>query len=128
MSKKIKNRQSLEDILASCSDTIFPDKMGNAPVFVDSRDVDGDTPLHVMLWRNDTYAVLRLIEAGADVNAIGDMSETPLHLAVRKQDLKAVEALLEAGANVTLSSEFGDTPIGLARALGGDMRRLFDNS
>lgn len=115
----------MEQILASCSDTLFPAEMGEATVTIDSRDVDGDTPLHVMLWRDNTYGALLLIEAGADINAIGDMSETPLHVAVGKGNLAAVEALLKAGARTTDKSEFGKTPKERAAELGGDMQRLF---
>ncbi len=125
MSKKPKTRETLEQILASCSDSLFPAEMGEAVVTIDSRDVDGDTPLHVMLWRDNTYGALLLIEAGADINAIGDMSETPLHVAVGKGNLSVVEALIKAGARTTDKSEFGKTPREKAAELGGDMQRLF---
>ena len=61
--------------------------------------MDGDTPLHVMLWRSDVQAVIALIDAGVDVNAVGDMSETPLHIAVRNEGSVSIEALLHAGAD-----------------------------
>ena len=125
MAKRTKTRASLSEILASCSDTLFPAEMGAAPVTVSSQGSDGDTPLHVMLWREDTYAVLQLIEAGADVNAVGDMSETPLHIAVRKQNLRAIEALLKAGAKTTLVSEFGQTSKDSAMEIGGAVKKLF---
>lgn len=124
MSKRPKSRASLQEILASCSDALFPAEMGAATVTIDSRCPDGDTPLHVMLWRDDTNGALELIRAGADVNAVGDMSETPLHVAVSKQNLKVIEALLSAGADKSMVSEFGDTPLGRAEALGGEARRL----
>lgn len=127
MAKKAKTRETFEEMLASCSDTLFPAEMGMAAVTLDSRDVDGDTPLHVMLWRNNTYAVLRFIEAGADVNAVGDMSETPLHVALRQQNLVAVEALLKSGADVSCVDEFGQSPRDLADQVKGDVRRLFDS-
>ena len=127
MPKKKKTRETLEEMLASCSDTLFPGDLGAAPVTLDSRDVDGDTPLHVMLWRNNTYAVLQFIAAGADVNAVGDMSETPLHIALKQQNLAAIEALLKAGADISRVSEFGQSPLELAQELGGDIRRLFPN-
>lgn len=127
MAKKPKTRESLQDILASCSDTLFPDQMGEAPVTIDSRDADGDTPLHVMLWRDNTHAVLQLIEAGADVDAVGDMSETPLHIAVKKQNLPVIDALLKADADTSLKSEFGQSPRDIADQLGGEVRRLFLN-
>ena len=112
-------------MLTSCSDSLFPADMGEAPVALDSRDVVGDTPLHVMLWRNNTFAILSFIEAGADVNAVGDMSETPLHIAVRKQNAAVVEAMLKAGASKSVVSEFGKSPKEMADKLGGDIRRLF---
>lgn len=126
MARKAKHRETLDDLLASCSDTLFPEAMGDAPVTLESRDVDGDTPLHVMVWRNNSYAVQRFIEAGANVNAVGDMSETPLHVAVREGNVAVVEALLGAGADVSCTSEFGQTPRDLADMAGGSMRRLFD--
>ncbi len=127
MPAKEKKRETLEEMLASCSDTLFPADLGAAPVTLDSRDVDGDTPLHVMLWRNNTYAVLQFIEAGADVNAVGDMSETPLHIALKQRNLAATEALLKAGADSSRVSEFGQSPLDLARELGGDAHRLLHN-
>ena len=117
--------RSLDQILASCSDSLFPAEMGRAPVQIDSVDCDGDTPLHVMLWRKDTEAALMLVAAGAKVNAVGDMSETPLHVAVRQQDISAIAALLAAGARPDAVSEFGESPRSMAAALGGRIRKLF---
>ena len=125
MSRKPKTRQTLDQILASCSDTLFPAEMGEAVVRIDSRDVEGDTPLHVVVSRGDSYAALRLIAAGADVNAVGDMSETPLHVAVNRGDVRVVEALLDAGANPDLVSEFGRSPRAMAKESGGPVKRCF---
>ncbi|GFE65819.1 ankyrin repeat domain-containing protein [Litoreibacter roseus] len=121
MSKKLKNRATLEDILASCADSFFPAH----PVKIDSRRPDGDTPLHVMLWQENAYAALELIKAGADVNAAGDMGETPLHIAVKKQNLSVIEALIDAGADSMFKSELGQSPKDLAIAQGGDVARFF---
>ena len=82
-----KRRATLEEILASTSDILYPAELGEKPVTINSTDCDGDTPLHVMVWRKDRYAVNLLIEAGADVNAAGDMTETPLHVAIGQEDL-----------------------------------------
>ena len=117
--------RTLEQILASCSDTLFPAEIGRAAVQLDSVASDGDTPLHVMLWRDDTEAVLVLLQAGAKVNARGDMSETPLHVAVRKQNLIAAEALLRAGADPNAVSEFGETPRTMAEKRAPKLRKLF---
>lgn len=127
MPKRLKKRRTLEENLASCSDTLFPAEMGKAPVRIDSTDVDGDTALHVMMWRNDAYGAKCLINAGADVNAIGDMSETPLHVALRQENVEMISVLLDKGSNPNIVSEFGQTPRSMAAALGKDIGRLFTN-
>jgi len=124
MAKKPKTRASLDEILADCSEVLFPAEMGNAAVTLNCHGVEGDTPLHVMVWRDNNHAVLALIEAGADVNAVGDMSETPLHVALRKQNLVVIEAMLKAGATLTRVSEFGQTPLDVAKEIGGETLKL----
>ncbi len=78
--------RTLEEVLQSVSDVLHPEDIGEAPVRLDSRSADGDTALHVMAWRRDHVGARLLIEAGADVDAVGDMSQTPLHVAVMQQD------------------------------------------
>jgi uncharacterized protein len=70
----------LEEVLMSTSDVLFPAELGERRVEVSSRDVDGDTPLHVMAWRDDVVGAEILLAAGADVDAVGDMGTTPLHV------------------------------------------------
>lgn len=125
MPNRAKSRETLDQILASCSVSLFPAEMGEAKVYIDSRDVEGDTALHVMLWRKNTYGALQLIEAGADVNAVGDMSQTPLHVAVQQGNIVVVRALLKAGASRTHVSEFGKSPYDLALEADPEMRRSF---
>lgn len=125
MSKKPKKRRSLEEILQSMSESLFPDQMGVKKVKVNSKDCMGDTPLHVMALRSDRYGVEVLIENGADINAVGDMTETPLHVAIRKGDLFIVEALLKAGSKTDIRSEFNETPAEKAKKAGGEIEKLF---
>ena len=125
MSLKPKKRQSLEEILQSVSDNLFPEKLGKKKVKINSADCMGDTPLHVMTWRNDVYAVKLLIESGAKLNAIGDMSETPLHVAVGQENINTIEILLKAGAKSNLKSEFGETALERAEKKGGEIARIF---
>jgi ankyrin repeat protein len=66
-----------------------------------------------------------LIQAGADVNAVGDMGQTPLHVAISMDNPKMVAALLKAGARDDIRSEFGSTPREDALAHGGRMAALF---
>lgn len=128
MTQPTKQRQSLEEILQSTSDTLFPAGMGKTRVSVTSTDSDGDTPLHVMVWRGDRYAVDLLIPSGADVNAVGDMGQTPLHIAVSRGDEHIIESLLRAGARADIRSEFGKTALESAMDKGGAIRQLFRRS
>src|SRR5687768_3672532 len=45
--------RTLGAVLQSTSDCLFPADLGERPVDIDSRGGDGDTPLHVLLWRDD---------------------------------------------------------------------------
>lgn len=110
--------RSLDEVLQSTSDALFPAQLGNAPVALDSRDCDGDTPLHVLIWRGDIEGALLLIEHGADVNSIGEMGETPLHVAIAKKSNELVWALLRAGARTDIVSEFGQSATVKAREYG----------
>ena len=120
-----KERQSLESILASVSDVLYPDKMGTAKVAVDSVDCVGDTPLHVLAGRPNVYGAGLLLEEGADPNAVGDMGETPLHRAVSAGSEDMVRLLLRYDADSSVSCEFGDTPKDRAQARSKKLARLF---
>lgn len=125
MGNEPKRRATLEETLASTSDVLFPVEMGEKNVSIFSTDCDGDTPLHVMVWRNDAYAVKVLLKAGANPNAIGDMGETPLHVAVSKENLTIVETLLQAAAKANIRSEFNETAQERAILKGGAIAKLF---
>ena len=122
---KKKARQSLEEILASVSDVLYPEKLGAARVTLDSVDCMGDTALHVLARRPNLYGARLLLEAGADPNAVGDMGETPLHVAVSAESEEMVQLLLENGANSEIISEFGDTPKERAKARSEKLASLF---
>jgi len=117
--------KTLEQVLASTSDVLFPSELGDAPVTLTSRSSEGDTALHVVAWRRDHDAARILIQAGADVNALGDMGETPLHVAVAKQNPEMVSLLLENGARDDLVSEFGATARQAAESRGGPVWEEF---
>lgn len=113
--------RTLEEVLQSTSDTLFPADLGARTVTLQSTDCDGDTPLHVLIWRGDTSGARLLIENGANPNAVGDMGETPLHVAIRKENLSLVRALLRAGARTNIVSEFGQSASALASEKGLDL-------
>ena len=115
---------SLEEILQATSDVLFPADIGKRQVKIDSTDMDGDTPLHVMASRGDRFACQVLVDAGAEVNAVGDMGQTPLHVAISRGCIETVELLLRAGARTDIISEFGESQLEMARKKGGEIARL----
>ncbi len=115
---KPKLRQTLQEVLQSTSEVLFPHEMGNKIIEVNSVDCMGDTPLHVLINRGNTAGSLLLIENGANINAIGDMGETPLHIAIRKKDLTVIGALVNKNAKINIVSEFGKTAAELAKENG----------
>ena len=114
---------ALDDLLQSTASTLFPEAPGT-PVAIDSHAADGDTPLHVLVWRGDVDGMRLLLAAGADVDARGDLQETPLHVAVRRRQADAVALLLQAGANPDVPCVFGDSARERALRHGGECADL----
>lgn len=119
---------TLDGVLQSAAESLFPLETGEEQVTVESRSSEGDTPLHVMVWRKDIESVRILLLGGADVNAIGDMDQTPLHVAIMQEDVDMIKLLLQAGATTSARSAFGKTAIEEAASKGGLIWRLFSKS
>ena len=75
------------------------------------------TALHLAAMFNDDEQILmRLIEAGANINARNKIGQTPLHLAALKNpNPKVIRVLLESGANGAEQTAKGKTPFDLAK-------------
>jgi ankyrin repeat protein len=69
---------------------------------------EGDSCLHMAAGRGDLQGVMLLVEAGLDVNRLGDLSNTPLHYARKGGHQAVVEFLISHGARPELLNEFGD--------------------
>lgn len=63
-----------------------------------------NTALHSAANHGDARAARRLIETGAEIDAIGKGGWTPLHVATFKGHLEVVQVLLAAGARVEEST------------------------
>ena len=66
----------------------------------------------------DRAAVVRAIEARADVNAAEPDGTTALHWAVIRDDAEVVRTLLRAGAKAGARNDYGATPLSEAATLG----------
>jgi hypothetical protein len=103
--------ETLEQILRRAAGTLFPDQTRDPnPVTAHSKSSDGDTPLHIAALWGDRHAARVLLEAGALVDAKGDMSCTPLYYAVMEGHLQVAELLLQQGADPDAKSELNFSP------------------
>ena len=88
------------------------------PSLIDSRDKNGDTPLHVACLAKQIGLIGSLEAYGPDVNARGRDGRTPLHYAVqegRTISLVVVWALLRLGADPDIPDARGLTPADWAK-------------
>jgi ankyrin repeat protein len=65
---------------------------------VNSRDENGDTPLHLAVRQGERVVAKHLIDQRADVNAVNRAGEAPLDLAIRRNDKDIIQLLERNGA------------------------------
>lgn len=78
---------------------------------VNAPEVDGTTPLHWAVHRDDVELVQRLIKAGARAEAKNNYGVTALAEAAVVGDTKVIKLLVEAGANVNSTNGDGQTAL-----------------
>ncbi|CAN9432399.1 unnamed protein product [Alternaria alternata] len=64
------------------------------------EDEDANTPLHLAILLQQRFAVVALLDAGANIEAIGKAGAKPLAMALESGDYGIITLLLERGANV----------------------------
>src|ERR1700756_4719728 len=70
-----------------------------------------DDSLAGLIQAGNRDAALKMIAAGADVNATQGDGTTPLHWAVYKLDAELARALLDHGAKPDAINNYGSTPL-----------------
>lgn len=96
--------ESLDALLVVIADILLVDP----PISVNERPIE-DTPLHVAAVWGDVRAVAMLLENGAEVNALGDMSCTPIYNAIQFDHWRCAKMMLKAGARFDDENELGET-------------------
>jgi len=96
----------------------LPEFVGMSLKSVHQAGIFGERPLGVACVRGIMEEIEALVEAGADVNAKGELGNTPLHEVIGQNHLHVVEFLLRRGASCDTKNDFGDTPVDLARRQG----------
>ena len=92
--------QFLHDYVRGSGEPIHP---------LDFQDADGDRLLHAAALRGDLQSVEWLLDAGENINAVGDMGLTPAHYAAGGLHKEVFDLLIRRGADLTIVDEFGNT-------------------
>ncbi|KAH1299832.1 hypothetical protein KXV27_002966 [Aspergillus fumigatus] len=76
-----------------------------------ARDETGVSPLHIGIsLRKPLEMIVRLIQAGADINALDLHSRTSLFLAAKYGNARLVQALVDAGVDMAIDERAGADP------------------
>lgn len=104
-----------------------PDFLGLDLTDPNQKGAVDDTVLHLATRMGAIDDVKILVDAGANVNSIGDLGNTPLHQAAMMGQLEAARLLLKRGAATHTENEFGQTPLDVAKHSGNEeMIRLLE--
>ncbi len=104
--------KAAEDLLAivdAASEDRIQALIESNPKSLQGRDADGNQALHIAARWGRTEVVTILVQAGADVNAVGANGWTPLHFSARSNP-EICRFLLEHGADPKAVNRDGKTP------------------
>lgn len=96
------------------ADTVDALLEAGARVNLHSREAMRVTPLHSAVAANRIDIGRKLIERGADVNAVSSGGHTPLHETAARGNIEFSALLLEHGAEINAKMNDGKTPLALA--------------
>jgi ankyrin repeat protein len=90
---------------------------------VKKKDEDGDTALHLACFLGRPEVVAILLEAGCDVNSLGNANQIPLMYACQNRVFgeRIIPILIEGGADISVKDNEGDTAVNHAFTGGAKM-------
>ncbi|KAK6169341.1 hypothetical protein SNE40_020414 [Patella caerulea] len=80
----------------------------------DTRDISGDSALHIAVQYHNIIAVQMFTEYGANVDAENPNGDRPLHMACSSNQLAVTRVLLGKGATVDCVNKDQNTPLHIA--------------
>jgi uncharacterized protein len=89
---------------------------------LETRDVDGDSPLHWAACTDNVEMIELLLDHGAAINALNHRHITPLLYATQHHLYGIVEALARRGADLEIPNDYDRTPLIWTAREGGDLR------
>src|ERR1700692_1322495 len=95
----------------------MPERLSMAPSILDLFPASTPTPTWAAFLDLPEMAA-RLIDAGAEVNTVGDYGETALTLALANGDVALVDKLLKVGADPKVTRWNGETALMIAAGAG----------
>lgn len=123
------NLRMIEELLRHGADPTLRNTSGELPFQLADRaglteiadwlrvgnDKNGNSPLHLAIWSDNTRRAMKLIEQRqTDIEARNTFGETALHTAAAKGNAQVIKALLAAGADKTATNKGGQTAWDLA--------------
>ncbi|AIL65862.1 Ankyrin repeat protein [Rickettsiales bacterium Ac37b] len=82
---------------------------------VDSRNINGETPLHLAAERGNTETIITLVNNGASLGLPSRAGDTPLHYAALLGNKEATVALVNHDAIIEIQDDSNYTPIAIAQ-------------
>lgn len=93
---------------------------------VNTKNMTGDTPLHIAAALGRTYAAGLLIEAGAELETKNMSGVTPLFNAAFFCQADVLEALIEAGASTNTTDQNGTTILQVMEMPWEEIRPIYE--
>ncbi len=87
--------------LVQCDNVDFNEPNVRSPL-------SGETPLHIVAVWGDVESAKVLLDAGADIDVLGEDDHTPLHEAIGQGHIEMVRLLISRGADLRRRCSFGD--------------------
>ena len=82
--------------------------------FLEAKNMDGNTPLHIAILNDDLDLVKFFAEAGANLEATDEAGGTALHVAAWDGHTEIAKYLVEQGADLEAEDDEGNTPLHIA--------------